>query len=90
MIDPVDLRFFSSLQNVLAQTDAVDTPCRDAVDRAVASGAPDDLRIAREHVHALPVELRDRIVRQVHASMASDLSAIWDLMTGSSGAHRPN
>jgi len=90
MIDPVDLRFFCSLQKVLARIEAVDATCRSAVDRAVASGAPEDLRIARDHVHALPVELRDRIMREAHASMASDLSAIWDLMAGSSGTGRPN
>jgi hypothetical protein len=90
MTDPVDLRFFTSLQKVLARSDTVDTACRDAVDRALATGAPEDLRIAREKVHALPTEFRERVLAQVHAAMASDLSAIWDMMPTRSGAGRPN
>ncbi len=90
MTDPVDFRFFTSLQKVLANDDSVDTACRDAVDRALATGAPDDLRNARELVHALPTEVRNRILARVHAAMASDISAIWEMMPNASAAKRPN
>ena len=88
MTDPVDLRFFNSLQKVLAETEAVDPACRAAVERALATGRPDDMRIAREHVHALPNETRDQVLGRVHAAMASDLSAIWDMLPGMSGARK--
>lgn len=90
MTDPVDLRFFTSLQNVLASAETEHTTCREAIDRALATGKPDDLRIARELVHALPAELRNSVLAQVHAAMASDLSAIWDMMPNASTAKRPN
>lgn len=90
MIDPVDLRFFTSLQKVLTSAETENTACREAIDRALATGKPEDLRIARELVHALPTELRNSVLAQVHAAMASDLSAIWDMMPNASTAKRPN
>ncbi|ETA52075.1 hypothetical protein [Ponticoccus alexandrii] len=81
MLDPADTRFFTALQQVLAETDARTVKeCRAAVDKAVASGAPLDLRAAWQSVDALSTETRDRIMAQVHARMASDLSAIWNFL----------
>lgn len=91
MNDPADTRFFSALQDVLAANDAPDCePCRAAVKQAIATGAPLDLRAARMSIEALPAELRDRILAQVHARMAADLSAIWSFMPGAPDMQQPN
>ncbi|MCA0845777.1 hypothetical protein [Salipiger thiooxidans] len=90
MIDPVESRFFRSLQTVVAGDEAVDPACRAAIDRAVETGAPLDLRAAREHVDALPAAQRDRILAQVHRAMAADLASIWDLLPNAPGTGRPN
>lgn len=81
MFDPADARFFAALQQVLAETEGPDfAHCREAAETALASRAPLDLLAARECVQALPDEPRDRVMAQVHARMASDLSAIWDFL----------
>lgn len=91
MPDPADLRFFTALQQVLAGSDTPDhAACRAAVDQAIATGAPDDLRAARLSLDALAVEQRNRIMAQVHARMAADLSAIWDFLPNAAGVPRPN
>lgn len=90
MIDPVDLRFFGSLQRVLSTKEAVDKACKDAVDHALASGAPDALRAAREQIHGLPTDLRDTIMAEVHADMARDIAAIWDFLSGATKPRQPN
>lgn len=91
MTDPADSRFFTALRQVLLGIDAPEAaPCRDAVEQAIATGAPLDLRAARLSVDALPDPLRDRILAQVHARMAADLSAIWDVMPGAPGGQKPN
>ncbi|MCZ4257804.1 hypothetical protein O4H53_19825 [Sulfitobacter sp. G21635-S1] len=81
MFDPADTRFFVALQQVLAEMDAPDVAdCRATVDKAIANGAPLDLRAVQQSVEALSAETRDRIMAQVHARMAKDLSAIWDFL----------
>lgn len=90
MTDPFDMRFFGLLQQVLARTEGVSAECRAAVDLAVGSGAPLDLEAARRAIHALPDDQRDRIMAQVHAGLAGDPSAIWDLLPNASGMRRPN
>lgn len=91
MIDPVDARFFRAAQEVLSETGAEGTgPCRAAVDRALETGAPLDLRAARAHLDALAPPIRDTVMAQVHACMARDLSAIWDLMPHAPGTRTPN
>ncbi|SFJ95967.1 hypothetical protein [Celeribacter neptunius] len=96
MNDPADTRFFKTLQQVLSESDAAgdDTEdheaCRAAVDRAIETAAPDDLRNARLTIDALPATRRDRLLAQVHARMAGDLSAIWDVMSNAQGARKPN
>ncbi len=91
MNDPADTRFLSALQLALADSDDPDCErCSAAVNQALATGAPPDLRAARISMDSLPDQLRDRIMAQVHARMASDLSAIWDLMPGAPRTRRPN
>lgn len=81
MFDPADARFFAALQQVLTETAGPDIArCREAAEAALASRAPLDLLAARECVQALPDETRGRIMAQVHARMAGDVSAIWDFL----------
>jgi hypothetical protein len=89
MPDPADLRFFTALQQVLAGTDSADcAPCRAAVDTALATGDPLDLRAARHSLDALDPAARDRILAEVHARMASDLSAIWGALPHAGATRR--
>ncbi|WP_121634276.1 hypothetical protein [Tropicibacter alexandrii] len=89
MFDPADARFLTALHQVLAETDSPEAaPCQAAARKALDSRAPLDLLAAREGVHALPRDLRDRILAQVHARMAGDLSAIWDLLPHAPGTPR--
>ena len=91
MQDPADVRFFTALQQVLAGNDTVDCEsCRAAVDRAIETGAPLDMRAARASIEALPPEHREKVMAQVHARMAGDLSAIWDLMPNAPDVQKPN
>ncbi len=91
MTDPADLRFFTALQGLLAESAAPgDAACRAAVDRALETGAPLDLRSARLELDALPADRRDRLLAQLHARMAGDISAIWDLLPFAAGKQRPH
>jgi len=90
MTDPVDMRFFGSLQRVLSTTENVDKACKDAVDHALATGMPDALRAAREQIHGLPTDLRDKIMAEVHADMARDIAAIWDFLPGATKPSQMN
>jgi len=90
MIDPVDLRFFTALQQILGETAVPgEEACRAAIDTAISTGAPLDLRAARLQIDSLPADRRDRLLAQVHARMAGDLSSIWDLMPFASGTQKP-
>jgi|UPI000566D2A0 hypothetical protein len=89
MTDPADFRFFTALQQVFAETgNPGEEACRAAVDQAVSSGAPLDLRAARLQIDALPDNRRDSLLAQVHARMASDFSAIWDLLPFTPGTQK--
>ncbi len=91
MNDPTDTRFFNALQEVLSESAFANcAECRAAVDKAIQTSAPLDLREARLHIDALPGTLRDEILARVHARMASDLSAIWDFMSNAQGSQKPN
>lgn len=91
MNDPVDARFFTAVQQVLRDCGAEGLEaCRSAVDRAVTRGEPLDLRAARLELDSLAPDLRDRVLAQVHARMAGDLSAIWGLLPSAAGNRRPN
>lgn len=91
MIDPVDARFFTALQHILRDTgDAAAEPCREAVEHALRTGDPLDLRTARQRIEALAPGLRDKVMAQVHARMAGDLASIWSLLPTASGRQRPN
>lgn len=91
MLDPVDTRFFSALQQVLAAEEgAAAAACRAAVAQALATGAPLDLRAARAQIETLAPERRDAVLARVHATMARDLSAIWDQLPHAPGPQRPN
>lgn len=91
MIDPTDIRFFRALQQVLAQDPAPElAACRSAVDHAIATALPQDLRAARLSLEALGDAARDRVMAQLHARMASDLSAIWDVLPLAPNGQRPN
>lgn len=77
MIDPVDIRFFKALQQVCAGFDDIEQTCRDAIDKAIKTGDPLDMRSARQALDALDEPIRDKVLMQVHRHMATDLSAIW-------------
>ena len=90
MTDPTDLRFFQALQAACRQVAGVDAVCAKAVDRAVETGAPNDMLAARRAVDELDTALRDSLLRQVHMHMATDLSAIWNALPGAPEKPRPN
>lgn len=91
MNDPVDTRFFRLLQQVLAATEAAGLEAaRAAVDRAVQTEDPLARRAARAELDALAPALRNRVLAQVHARMAGDLSAIWAQMPHAPGSQKPN
>lgn len=92
MIDPADIRFFQTLALVCHQTDGVDTHCQNAIKQALDTRDPQDMRAARHAVDALDDVLKDQILQQVHRRMATDISAIWDVMSYASGQtkERPN
>ncbi|MDW3224333.1 MAG: hypothetical protein R8G34_15875 [Paracoccaceae bacterium] len=90
MLDPADTRFFQFLKEACDAEGGVDQSCRDAVDRAVATGDPVDLRTARDAIDRLDVSLKDSVLQQVHQRMATDLSAIWDVLPGAPDKQRPN
>lgn len=90
MTDPADLRFFRALKDVCAKVDPVDQTCRDAIDSALESGDPQDMQTAHKALESLDDPLRDAVLRRVHLHMATDLSAIWDMMPGAPVGKRPN
>lgn len=92
MIDPADIRFFQTLALVCRQTDGVDTHCQNAIQQALDTRDPQDMRAARRAVDALDDARKDQILQQVHRLMATDISAIWDVMSYASGQtrQRPN
>lgn len=92
MIDPADIRFFQTLALVCTQTDGVDTPCQNAIQQALKTRDPQDMRAAHHAIDALDDGLKDQILQQVHRLMATDISAIWDVMSYASGQtkERPN
>lgn len=90
MIDPGDTRFFAALQALVDRDDAACAALAEAVDRAVASSEVPDFMAARQALAALEEAPRDRLLRQLHARMATDLSAIWDALPTAPGPHRPN
>lgn len=89
MIDPADTRFFAALLDVLGQDEA-QAPCRAAVQTALASSDPQDLRAARLEFDALPGDVQVRLMQRVHARMAGDLASIWDVLPHAPGTPRPN
>lgn len=91
MDDPADIRFFQILQQVLANNEEIGgESCRAAVAKAIASGMPLEMRAARAAIHALSAEERDKILAQIHARMAGDLSAIWNFLPAAQGSRKPN
>lgn len=90
MTDPADLRFFRALHRACAAAEGLDAACLAAIARAVETGDPLDLLAARRAFDALETAVKDRLLRQAHVAMATDLSAIWDMMPGASGDRRPN
>ncbi len=90
MTDPADLRFFQALKDICNSTENVDQSCRDAIDRALETRDPLDMRSARKALERLDDTLKSDLFRQVHLRMASDLSAIWDSLPGKPGSNKPN
>lgn len=90
MIDPMEIRFFKALQDVVSQEETPDSGLRAAIDRAVETATARDMVHAREAVDALDSAARDRILQQVHARMATDISAIWGSLPAAPKAQRPN
>lgn len=92
MIDSADIRFFQTLKTVCSQTEGVDKTCQQAIQRALETGDPQDLRAARQTLDLLDGPLKDHLLQQVHRLMATDLSAIWDAMSHASDPRmqRPN
>jgi len=89
MTDPADIRFFKALSAATALAEGLPRACRQAIERAVETGSPEDMRTARQHFDALAPAMKDSLMRQVHRAMATDLSAIWDMMSGAKD-QRPN
>lgn len=91
MVDPADIRFFQALKQVFSTVEANDHAVRNAIDRAIETGDPLDMRAARAALDQLDDELRTDLLRQAHFLMATDVSAIWDMLAGApSGKGRPN
>lgn len=93
MIDPADIRFFRAVLDVLAPRGAQDdarTTCRTAIETALASADPQDLRAARLSIDALPLDEQAQLMQQVHARMAGDLASIWDFLPGAPQTGKPN
>ncbi|GLO69939.1 hypothetical protein MACH17_14560 [Phaeobacter inhibens] len=90
MTDPADLRFFQALKDICSATETVDRSCRDAINRALETGDPLDMRSARKALEEIDNSLKSDLFQQVHLRMASDLSAIWDALPGRPGSNKPN
>lgn len=90
MIDPADTRFFQALQDACMRSEDVPESCRNAIERAVETGAEQDMLIARQAIDQLKDTIRTDLMRKVHLHMATDLSAIWDAMPSAAGKQRPN
>ncbi len=90
MTEPTDFRFFRALKEVCSACDGVDQPCREAIDRALDTGDPLDMRAARKALENLDDPLKGDLLRQAHLRMVSDLSAIWEYLPGAPGTKRPN
>ncbi|MBF9035872.1 hypothetical protein HKCCE2091_16615 [Rhodobacterales bacterium HKCCE2091] len=90
MPDPADSRFFRALQVACKGVDGLGDECRAAIDTAAETGDPLDMREARLCLDALDDGVRDAILHRTHQAMATDLSAIWDMMGTAPGRQRPN
>lgn len=90
MNDPTDLRFFRALKDVCTTANGVDQSFCDAIDRALETGDPLDMRAARKALEKLDDPLKGDLLRQVHLRMVGDLSAIWDSLPAAPGNERPN
>lgn len=90
MNDPADTRFFEALDAVCQRATGVDQTCREAVTLAAQTGDPLHRLAARKALDGLDDSLRSDLLRQVHFRMASDVSAIWDALSGAPGKQRPN
>ncbi|TNF18333.1 MAG: hypothetical protein EP318_18790 [Rhodobacteraceae bacterium] len=90
MTDPADTRFFQALLEACQHDPKGDAELREAIARALETGDPLDMRAARKALDAQENSMKDRILRQVHLRMATDLSAIWDALPGAPGNQRPN
>ncbi|MEM8957118.1 MAG: hypothetical protein AAGC86_04800 [Pseudomonadota bacterium] len=90
MIDPTDIRLFTALKRVCGDIEGVDQACRDAVEQAISTGDPLDLRAARDALDRLDGPLKETVFRKVHQQMATDLSAVWDALPGAPGKQRAN
>lgn len=90
MADDLDTRFFKALATACRAADAAEGPLGQAIDRALETGTPADMAAARGVFDATEPGLKDRLLRQAHLQMATDLSAIWDSLPGAPRGTRPN
>lgn len=89
-MEPTDKRFFTALARLAADVEGVDPALADTARRAADSGDPLDMQAAQRSLEALDTPLRDRLLRQVHLHMATDISAIWDALPGAKPGSKPN
>ena len=90
MLSPFDNRFFATLAEVAAQVLDPQDSTIEIARKAARTGAPDDLRAARQALDDLPADKRDRLMAETHRRLATDLSAIWDQMPGAPSGGRMN
>lgn len=90
MDDPADARFFEALRLTCQNLDNVDQPCHEAIERAAETGDPIDRQNAHRVLNELDESTRDKLLRSVHLYMATDLSAISDMIHGAPPKSRPN
>ncbi len=89
MIDPTDIRFFTALRDVLGPGEAL-AVCRTAVETALTTSDPQDMRAARLAFDALPPDDQAQLMQQVHSRMAGDLASIWNFLPGAPQTGKPN
>jgi hypothetical protein len=90
MLSPFDTRFFATLAEVATQVLDPQDSTIEIARKAARTGAPDDLRAARQALDDLPADKRDRLMAETHRRLATDLSAIWDQMPGAPSGGRMN
>jgi predicted component of type VI protein secretion system len=83
-------RFFQGLHKVSVEFCGKDSPLAQAAEKAVSETSPINCVNAQEALAQIPEELREQILRELHAHLRNDIEAIWDQMPYAVKTGRPN